>query len=88
MRAKIAAFAGEHYDTKLEPEGVTDCDGCRTPSGRLFSGCGKCDIRKCAQEKGCLTCAHCPDYPCDTLQKFFATDPGAKRFLEDIRGGL
>jgi len=88
MRSKIAAFAGEYSDAKLEPEDITDCDGCRAPSGRLFSGCRKCDIRKCAQTKGCLTCAHCPDYPCATLQKFFATDPTAKSSLEEIRGSL
>ncbi len=88
MRARIAEFAGEHYDMDLRPEDITDCDGCRTPAGRLFSGCRKCGIRKCARERGCLTCAHCSDYVCDTLQKFFATDPDAKRSLEDIRSSF
>lgn len=88
MRTEIAGFASKHYDTNLGPEDITDCDGCRTPSGRLFSGCSKCEIRKCARQKSCLTCAHCPEYPCDTLQKFFVTDPSAKGRLEDIRSSL
>lgn len=88
MRARIAELAAEHYNMNLRPEDITDCDGCRTPAGRLFSGCRKCEIRKCARERAHLTCAHCAEYPCDALRKLFATDPGAKRALEDIRSSL
>jgi hypothetical protein len=84
-RTQIAEFASEHYDMPLSPEDITDCDGCRTSSGRLFSGCRKCEIRKCARHGGCPTCAHCAEYPCDILQKFFLSDPGAKNCLDDIR---
>ncbi len=87
-RARIAEFAGEHYNMNLKPEDITDCDGCRTPAGRLFSGCRKCEIRKCARERDYPTCAHCPEYPCDKLQKFFTTDPDAKHSLDDIRSNL
>jgi hypothetical protein len=84
-RIQIAELASEHYDMHLSPEDITDCDGCRTASGRLFSGCCKCEIRRCARQKGCPTCAHCTEYPCDILQKFFRTDPSAQRSLDDIR---
>lgn len=84
----IAELAREHYKMDLKLEDITDCDGCRTSTGRLFSGCRKCEIRKCAREREYPTCAHCPEYPCDKLQKFFATDPDARRSLEDIRSSL
>ena len=88
MRVQIAEFINEEYDISIKPKDVTDCDGCRASSGRLYSGYSKYEIRKCAQEKDCLTCAHCIEYPCDKLQKFFITDPSAKSHLDDIRSRM
>jgi len=87
-RIEIAEFASKHYDTVIKPEDLTDCDGCKSQTGRLYSGCSQCGIRNCAQAKDCLTCAHCPEYPCDRLQKFFASDPGAKVNLDSIRNNM
>lgn len=69
VRIEIASFASEHYDTIVKPEDITDCDGCRTPSGRLFSGVSECVIMPCVKEKGYETCADCTENPCDKLQK-------------------
>lgn len=88
LRVQITELINEEYGIPINPKDVTDCDGCRTNSGRLYSGCGKCEIRKCAQEKESLTCAHCSEYPCDKLQKFFVTDPTSKIYLEDIRSSM
>jgi len=88
MRVQIAEFASEHYDMNLQPEDVDDCDGCRAESGRLFSGCSRCEIRNCAQEKDSTTCAHCPQYACVTLEKFFVNDPSARDRLEEIKAGI
>ena len=88
QRIRIAKLASEHYGMALRPEDVTDCDGCRAASGRLSSGCTRCEIRKCVRQRGCLTCAHCTEYPCDALTKLFLTDPGAKAALDDIRSRL
>ena len=88
MRVQIAEFISEEYGISIKPKDVTDCDGCKTSTGRLYSGCRKCEIRKCAQEKECLTCAHCIEYPCDKLQKFFVADPTAKSHLGDIRSSM
>ena len=85
QRIQIAKFISEHYKTAQKPEDITDCDGCGTQSGRLFSGCCKCEIRKCAQKNGYRTCAQCSEFPCDHLQKFFVNDPDAKSRLEEIR---
>ena len=87
MRIQIAEIISRQYGITIKPKDVTDCDGCKATSGRLFFGCFKCDIRKCAQEKGCLTCAQCSEYPCERLQKFFVSEPIAKINLERIRSG-
>jgi hypothetical protein len=88
LRVQIAEFISEEYGITIKPRDVTDCDGCRASSGRLYSGCSKCEIKKCAQEKDCLTCAHCIEYPCDKLRKFFITDPNAKSHLDDIKSSM
>ena len=80
----ILSFS-EEYGISIKPKDVTDCDGCKTSTGRLYSGCNNCEIRKCAQEKGCLTCAHCIEYPCEKLQKFLDIYSISKSYLEDIR---
>jgi hypothetical protein len=85
MRAAIARHCQEHYGLVLRPEEITDCDGCRTESGRLYSGCSKCEIRACARQRKVESCAHCTDYACEKLQKFFVTDPSAESKLEEIR---
>ena len=47
------------------------CDGC--PSGKKASAAHA------------VTCAHCPDYGCETLKGFFAFAPVLKDKLEAIR---
>jgi len=88
MRAEIARQINDIYKEKMKAEDVTDCDGCKTETGRLFSGCKKCRIRKCGRQKGVENCAHCGEYACEKLEKFFVTDPEAKGRLDVIRSGL
>lgn len=88
MRVKIAQLCNEHYDSGLEPEDITDCDGCRTDSERLFSGCIRCEIRKCARERKYKTCAECPEYICHKLENLYIIDPTGKMWLEVIRSTL
>jgi len=87
MRIKISQLCSEQ-GLDIHPEDITDCDGCRTESGRLFSGCSNCEIRKCARQRKYETCAHCPEYICGKLQKFFDTDRTGKIWLEVIRSIL
>jgi len=51
MRVEIARLCREQYGMDYAPEDITDCDGCCTHSGRLFSACKSCLIRKCARDK-------------------------------------
>ena len=88
MRAEIARICKEHYGTELKLEDLTDCDGCKTEGGRLFSGCYKCQIRNCARKKGVENCAHCDEYVCEKLKEFFVKDTETKGRLEEIRSKL
>ena len=88
MRVDIAQQIKEHYGQECKPEDVTDCDGCKTESGRLFSGSQNCEIRKCATGKDIENCAHCNQYACERIEKFFATDPDARVRLDAIKKEL
>ena len=88
MRAEIARQIKKHYGEEYKPEDITDCDGCKTEEGRLFSGSKNCHMRKCARQKGVENCAHCNEYACERIEKFFATDPDARARLDAIRREL
>ncbi|OHB60840.1 MAG: hypothetical protein A2167_00885 [Planctomycetes bacterium RBG_13_46_10] len=88
IRAEIAQKINEIYKEKMKAEDITDCDGCKAEGARLFSGCKKCEIRKCAKGKAIENCAYCNEYPCGKLEKFFATDTEAKARLDVIRSRL
>ena len=87
-RAEVFRICTEQYGMKITPADITDCDGCRTEGGRLFSACIKCGIRACAREKKLENCAHCGDYPCSGLETFFSSDPSAKIRLDGIRKSI
>lgn len=88
LRKSVAIQCSELYGINMQPEEITDCDGCRVNAGRLFSGCVNCEIRKCAQQKELKSCAFCPDYACNTLNMFFSVDPEAKKRLDKIRNSV
>jgi hypothetical protein len=88
MRVEIARQIKEHYGQECKPEDVTDCDGCKAEGGRLFSGSENCQIRNCARQKGVENCAHCDEYACGNLEKFFKIEPDAKKRLDEIRSAI
>jgi hypothetical protein len=85
MRVSIAEQCSTYYGIKQLAEDINDCDGCRADSHRLFSGCSKCEIRKCALAKKLESCAYCTTYPCEILKKHFILDPSAESRLQEIR---
>ena len=85
MREAIAKKCLEIYNMNISVKDITDCDGCRANSGRLFSGCQKCEIRKCVQTKKLGNCALCSVFPCLKLEEIFWHDPDAKKRLMKIR---
>ena len=85
MRIEIARKCNEIYQSQYKPGDITDCDGCKAETGRLFSGCRRCEIRACAQRRKLDHCGQCDDYACDPLKKMFHTDPEIKNRLDGIR---
>ena len=90
MKIEIAQICREQYGygSEFTAENITDCDGCRAESGKLFSGCEKCEIRKCAIKKGFENCAYCNDYVCEKLAQITDHSPEAKARLDVIRSKL
>jgi len=88
IKTEIVNLCREHYGTQYALEDITDCDGCKTEGGRLFSSSINCPIRKCARQKQLENCAQCPDYACEKLEAFFRTEPGAKERLDAIRKNM
>jgi hypothetical protein len=87
-RAELAQICKEQYGMSYTPEDITDCDGCQTNAGRLFSACSGCPIRNCASQKGIRNCAYCTEYACEKLDVFFRTDPMAKTRLDGIKRNI
>jgi hypothetical protein len=91
MREQIVVAIKKYLGEEKRVEDITDCDGCKAQSGRLYSDCQKCQIRKCASEKGLENCAYCSEYACEKLTKFFESEGeqgGAKKRLDEIKARL
>jgi hypothetical protein len=88
LKASIVRECFEKYAMNLQLKDITDCDGCKVNTGRLFSGCLKCGIRQCATGKNIESCAYCTDYACEKLEKQFLLDPETKLRLEEIRRSM
>ena len=86
-REKVAKVWSKEFKCDIKPEAI-NCDGCLEESGRLFSHCKVCEIRKCGQEKEVKNCASCDDYACEKLIKFFDIAPKTKITLSEIRKNL
>ena len=86
-RKKVAEAWSKQFNMPMKPEDV-NCDGCVSGSKRLVNYCHICEIRKCGQAKLVVNCAHCDDYACEKLTKFFATAPQTKATLEEIKKSL
>lgn len=87
QRKKVAEEWAKAYHVDLKPEDI-NCDGCTSGSDRIFNYPRVCEIRACGLRHNVNSCAHCPDYGCEKLSKFFEIAPQAKKTLEDIRRTL
>jgi hypothetical protein len=88
IKTEIVRMCHEHYGMDYTIDDITDCDGCRAESGRLFLPSNTCQIRKCAKQKGVENCAYCADYACERLDAIFKTDPTAKMRLDEIQNRI
>jgi hypothetical protein len=86
LREETAKKWSAMFKVDIKPSDI-NCDGCQSESQRLFSYCQTCEIRKCARDREVETCADCPDYSCEKLDKFLADVPEARKVLEGLRKG-
>jgi hypothetical protein len=87
LEADAKKWAAQFGGTEMGGD-VCVCDGCSAGKRAATAHAATCGIRVCASARGVVTCAHCPDYGCATLQGFFAFAPVLKEKLETIRKGL
>lgn len=85
MRTRIAEELIKIYGIPASPETIGNCDGCKSNTGRLFTGCTDCPVRLCASGKKLENCAFCNEFPCEVLERHYAFDPSSKEHLFDIR---
>ncbi len=79
-----AQWRKEYNAPNITVESVI-CDGCLTDEGRKCSHCSECEIRACAMPWGVVNCAHCADYVCEKLERFFGFAPDARATLDEIQ---
>ena len=85
---RVAAKWREEYNSpEITPESVV-CDGCIASTDRHCGHWQECDIRMCGADRGAANCAHCTDYACDKLERFFGFVPDAREVLDGVRGSL
>lgn len=86
-RKRVAEMWTKEYGAEIKPEDI-NCVGCTVSGGKHFSYCGKCEIRTCGMEKKAENCAHCAEYACEKLGKFFEMVPQAKAKLDEVKSSL
>lgn len=87
---RVAAEWQEEYNLPDITVESAICDGCLGRDGRRCYYCAGCEIRACGVERGVVNCAHCADYACEKLERFFGLgfDPHARARLDEIRASL
>jgi len=86
-RAEVAKTWSEMFEAEIKPSDI-NCEGCTSDGGVHFQHCTVCEIRKCGVAKGVVNCAHCAEYACATLEKFFEMVPECRARLDGIRAAL
>lgn len=84
LEATAKKWAEQYGGTNITAD-MCICDGCSIGKRTSTAHAITCGIRVCASARGVVTCAHCTDYGCATLQQFFAFAPVLKNKLEAIR---
>ena len=85
-RAEVAKMWSEMFEAEIKPSDI-NCEGC-TSDGVLFQHCTVCEVRKCGTAKGVVNCAHCDEYVCAKLEKFFEMVPDCRTRLDRIKASL
>jgi hypothetical protein len=86
-RREVAELWSKEYNANIKAEDI-NCESCLSDSENVFSHPKVCEIRKCGKEKAVVNCAHCSEYACELLGKFFKMVPEAKQRLDKIKASL
>ena len=84
---RTAAQWREEYNAPNITVEYVLCDGCLAGE-RKCGHCFECDIRACGVARGVVNCAHCADYGCEKIERFFGFVPSARAALDEIRRSL
>ena len=85
MRDSIRSLCNTKYGMDLTKDEITDCDGCRAGTGRIFLRCSECEIRNCANSNNFRTCAKCDKLEnCVTLKNVLQFVPDALDNLKSL----
>ncbi len=83
-RRQVAEKWSADFGEQMTAEQI-DCVGCTFTEGAMIPYCAVCETRLCALGKGYTTCADCPDYSCESLEKLLANTPEARVTLDALR---
>lgn len=84
LKKKVAAAINKQLDMDILP-GQVGCEGCRGKLHTKWSANLNCEVRRCAEQKGVLSCVLCDDFACEKLRSHFAGDINKKTNLHRIR---
>ncbi len=59
------------------------CEGCR--SEVVMYWCRRCDIKRCASERGVDFCHECPEFPCPLILRFRMSRPHHEPVFENMK---
>jgi hypothetical protein len=86
-RKETAAEWSKQFGADIQWQDV-NCKGCLSDVEPVFSHCRVCEIRLCGRNKKVANCAHCKEYVCGKLEKFFRMAPQCRTTLDGIRASL
>ncbi len=70
--------------TGLFTAGEANCYGCSSFRSDANDLCARCEVRRCAQNKGIENCGLCNEYPCDLVEQSISTSLKNRKRLDEI----
>jgi len=86
-RKEVAEQWTKEYHADIKPVDI-NCEGCLAIGENVFSNCKVCEVRLCGIEKKVTNCAHCDEFVCAKLEKFFQMAPFLREKLTQIYNEL
>lgn len=84
LRKKVAAEICQQLNIDVTPEQV-GCLGCWGEIHTQWAASLGCQVRRCAEQRGLLSCALCDEFPCEELDRQIGQDSQSRGNLYRIR---